>query len=81
MAKEMRPILFSCINEDAVDQALIWLQSLKMSYDKFPQNKAFTVDLWCTAEVEQDPFKRLFPEVNLRMVKCVNVVENGLGPR
>lgn len=81
MAKEMRPILFSCINEDAVDQALIWLQSLKMSYDKFPQNKAFTVDLWCTAEVEQDPFKRLFPEVNLRLVKSVNVVENGLGSR
>ncbi len=81
MAKEMRPILFSCINEDAVDQALIWLQSLKMSYDEFPQNKMFAVDLWCTAEVEQDPFKRLFPEVNLRLIKTVDVVENGMAPK
>lgn len=80
MAEKMRPILFSCINKHAVDQALIWLQSLKMSYVEFPQNKDFQVELWCTVDVETDIISKLFPDVKLRLVKSVDVVETGLAP-
>ena len=77
MADEMKPILFSCINQNAVDQALVWLQSYKMSLDKFPQNSVYQLELWCTPDVETDVFKH-FPEVKLRYLTGIPVHSNGM---
>lgn len=77
MADEMKPILFSCINNNAVDQALIWLQSFKMSLDKFPQNNIYQIELWCTNDVETDVFK-IFPDVKLRYLTGIPVHDTGM---
>lgn len=80
MADEMKQILFSCINSGAVDQALVWLQSFKMSCEKFPQNKIFQIELWCTDDVDVDIFK-IFPDVKIRFQTDVRVEDNGLADK
>jgi hypothetical protein len=63
-----------------VDQALVWLQSFKMSCEKFPQNKIFKIELWCTDDVDVDIFK-IFPDVKIRFQTEVKVEDNGLADK